>query len=197
MHAAAGGVPHRLRHLAVPSVDRDLCAQFAGQRKLVLRDIDGHHPRTHGPRDHDRRQADAAAPMHGDPFAAPQTPLINNSPKGRGKPTAKAGGGVKAHAVRQGNQIQIGLRQGDIFRKTAPMGKAGLELRIADLLVSGMAFGATAAGTDKRNGDPVPQFPATDPSPECGNRARQFVARHMRQFDVRVMPHPAVPIAPA
>ena len=77
------------------------------------------------------------------------------------------------------------------------MGKSGLELVIADLVVSGQARAAPAASADKREGHPVPSPEVGHFLANGGNHARQFVARNMGQVDVRVVAHPPVPVAAA
>ncbi|MNE23122.1 hypothetical protein D3C80_1163650 [compost metagenome] len=77
------------------------------------------------------------------------------------------------------------------------MGEAGLELRFADLLVAGAALMAVAAAGNERHGDTVAGLEAGDVLADCGDDAGEFVAGNMRQADIRIMPHPAVPVAAA
>ncbi len=53
------------------------------------------------------------------------------------------------------DEILIGVIDRDIFGEGAPMGKARLELRFADLLVARAALLAVAAAGDEGNGDAV------------------------------------------
>ena len=95
------------------------------------------------------------------------------------------------------HQVQIRMMDGHIFGKRPPMGKAGLELAVADLLMAGVALQAGAAAAGERHGHPVAGIPLADIPSSRRNRARQFVARHMRQGDIRIMLHPAMPVAAA
>ena len=77
------------------------------------------------------------------------------------------------------------------------MGKTRLFLLQADLLVAGMAFGTAAAPTDEWYSDLVANLPFCDVIPNGLDDASQLVARHMRQVDVAVVSHPAMPVAAA
>ena len=77
------------------------------------------------------------------------------------------------------------------------MGEAGLELRLADLLVAGAAFMAMTAAGDEGHGDAVAGLEAGDVFADGGDHACEFVAGNMRQADIRVMTHPSVPVAAA
>ena len=77
------------------------------------------------------------------------------------------------------------------------MGEAGLELVVADLLVAGQAFGTATAAADERHGDPVPGLPSRHVPAHGFHHPGQFVPRHVGQSDIRVVTHPAVPVAAA
>ena len=68
---------------------------------------------------------------------------------------------------------------------------------MADLLVSGVAFGTRTAPTDERNRDSVSDVPFRDELADGCNSAGQFVAWNMWELDTWVVTHPAVPVAPA
>ena len=62
------------------------------------------------------------------------------------------------------------------------MGKAGLELKIAHLLVAGLALRATATATDKGQRHPrVAHLPAGYLFAHGGHDACQFMPRHVRR----------------
>ncbi|MNI08426.1 hypothetical protein D3C73_614640 [compost metagenome] len=77
------------------------------------------------------------------------------------------------------------------------MGEARLELVGADLLVAGMALRAMAAAGDEGYGDAIADLEAHHALALCRHLAGQFMARNMRQLDIRVMALPAVPVAAA
>ncbi len=77
------------------------------------------------------------------------------------------------------------------------MGETGLELVRADLLIAGMAFGAMAAARNERHRDAIADLEANDAPAGRHHLAGEFMAGHVRQLDVRVMAHPAMPIATA
>jgi len=76
------------------------------------------------------------------------------------------------------------------------------DLRTTLLIVGGLsilvaALLALTTRTDEWRRHPIPDRPAGDPGTNRGDRPSQLVTRHMRQHDVRVMPHPPVPVGPA
>ena len=56
---------------------------------------------------------------------------------------------------------------------------------------------AHSARADERYRDSLPHIPTGDAFALCGNNTRQLVARHVRQSNVGIVPHPSVPIAAA
>src|SRR3546814_11519121 len=83
------------------------------------------------------------------------------------------------------------------FGKRCPMGETGLELVGANLLVSRMTLGAAAATGDERNRHAVTDPEAPHVASGRHHLAGRFMARHMRQADIRIMAHPAMPVAAA
>jgi hypothetical protein len=75
--------------------------------------------------------------------------------------------------------------------------EAGLHLVVADLVVAGEALRARAARADERHGDALAHRPSGHVGADLVDGARELVARHMRQLDVAVVAHPAVPVAAA
>jgi len=75
--------------------------------------------------------------------------------------------------------------------------EAGLELMIADLLVARKAGLAMATARHEGHGHPLPQLPVAHALAQLDDGAHQLMAWHMGQADVRVVAHPAVPVAPA
>src|SRR5215207_1285303 len=79
----------------------------------------------------------------------------------------------------------------------APVRETGLELRVAHLVVAGEARLAHTAGADERHDDPLADVPSADLRAYLDNRSGQLVAWHVRQGNVRIVTHPAVPVRPA
>ncbi|MEY9198085.1 hypothetical protein ABIA16_003201 [Sinorhizobium fredii] len=187
--SATFSVPRALIAATAPSVRAN--ASFSSEMSMAM----GLAPSGRG--DHDRRKTDAAAAVHRHPFTASDAGLVGDRPEGCGEAAAEAGGGRKIHALRQVHEVLLGEVECDIFGEGTPMGEARLELRLADLLVAGAAFAAAAAAGNEGHGHPVADLVVEDAAPGGGDRSGQFVAGHMRQADVRVVPHPAVPVAAA
>ena len=77
------------------------------------------------------------------------------------------------------------------------MGKTRLKLVVTDLVVTRVALWACAAATNKRQRDAIAGLPVDD---VCANRldhSGKFMTRHMREANIRIMPHPAMPVASA
>ncbi len=77
------------------------------------------------------------------------------------------------------------------------MGETRLGLVIADLVIAGLALWTGAAGANERHRDAVARLPAGHIFADGFNHAREFVSWHMGNMDVRVVAHPAVPVAAA
>ena len=77
------------------------------------------------------------------------------------------------------------------------MREAGLELVGTDLLIAGMALRTTTAARDERHSDAVANLEALHAVADRDYAASQLMARHMWQLDVRIVPHPAMPVAAA
>ena len=60
-----------------------------------------------------------------------------------------------------------------------------------------MTFAARSATADERHGDPITGLPIFHILADRLDNARQFMAGDMREVDVSIVPHPAVPIAAA
>ncbi len=183
--------------IGLASIDRRNGTDLLGKGQLLGGNVDGDGMGAERGGDHDRREADAAAAVHRHPFATLDARLVGDGPEGGGEAAAEAGGGRKIHALRQMDEVLVGEIDRHILGERAPMGEARLELCFTDLLVAGAAFAATAAAGNERHGHAVADLVAHDRAASGGDRPRQFVARNMRQANVRVVPHPAMPIAPA
>ena len=101
-----------------------------------------------------------------------------------------------AHFLRDTNQVDVGVMDRDVLGEGPPVGKPRLGLMVADLVISGVALRAGAAGTHEWDGHAIALFPSGDAFPRLLNDSCQLVPRHMREdTDVRIVTQPAMPIA--
>jgi hypothetical protein len=77
------------------------------------------------------------------------------------------------------------------------MCESGLKLEIADLLVSRVTLRTPAATADEWNRDPVTHVPMSNRLAHSHYDAGQFMAGNVRQYNVRVVPLPAMPVTQA
>ena len=77
------------------------------------------------------------------------------------------------------------------------MGETRLELVVAHLMIARDALRAGAAAADKRQGHPVAGGPTAHIFAHRGHNAGQLMPGHVRQMNIGVVPHPAVPVAAA
>ena len=75
------------------------------------------------------------------------------------------------------------------------MRKAGLKLVITDLVVARVTLWASSATTYKRQRDTIAGLPVGNVLANSFDNAGKLMSWHMRKADIRIMPHPAVPIA--
>ena len=198
MRAAVGDLLHGLDDVRrLRCVDRRDRADFLREIELFVGQVDGDDIGAHGARDHDRRQADAAAAVHGDPFAGCDAALVDDGAEGCDEAAAQTRGGGEVHLLGELHEIRVGEVERDIFGEGAPGGEARLELIFADLVVAGDAFEAMAAAGNEGHGDAVALLPAGHAAADRGNPAGELVAGDVRQADVGIVSHPAVPVAAA
>ena len=119
--------------------------------------------------------------MNGDPLPRARLALIDDGAKGGGEAATKAGRRVKREGFGQRDEIEIGLVDRDEFGERPPMGEAGLELMVADLLISRLTLGAFAAAANERNRHAIARLPF--PARPC--------RRLRRRLQVRVPAHGA------
>ena len=77
------------------------------------------------------------------------------------------------------------------------MRKPGLILIVADLVIAGNAFRAFAASANEGQRHSFPHAPPGYVFPDLDNNPRHLMARYMRQRDIRIVSHPAMPVAHA
>ncbi len=99
--------------------------------------------------------------------------------------------------VGQRDDVHIGVVDGDVLCERAPPGEARLGLPLAHLKVATQAGRAPPAGAHERHGDPVADPAAPDGWADSADHTGEFVAGYVRQHDVGVVAHPAVPVASA
>jgi hypothetical protein len=105
--------------------------------------------------DHHRREADPAAAVHDDPFAGRRASLHNHGTERGDEAAAEARRVDEAQALRQRNQVDVGVGERDVLGEGAPGGEARLEVVVADVLVAGEALRAVSAAHGKGHRDPV------------------------------------------
>ena len=66
-----------------------------------------------------------------------------------------------------------------------------------DLVIAAGAFGTASTAADKGNRDAIASLPAYHLASHRGDSAGKLVTRHMRQHDIGIMSHPAMPVAAA
>jgi len=153
------------------------------------------HPGARGDGDHHRGQPDPAATEHHHPLPRPHRGHRGHRPVGGGEPAAERGRGLEIDLLGQRDQVHLGVRNRHVLGEGSPVVETRLQLTGADLLVSGPALRTGAAGTDERHRHPVTRPPAGDLAAHLGDGAGQFMPGHVRQFDVRIVALPAVPVA--
>src|SRR6185503_5264614 len=144
---------------------------------------------------HDGGEPNTAAAVHRDPLPLADSCLIHYRAEGRCEAAAERRGCREAQLIRQPNHIVIRAVNRDVFGERSPMCEARLELMIADLLISRATRPAQAARAHERNGDAIADVAAGDELPFGRNHARKLMTRHVRHTNVRIVPHPPVPIA--
>jgi hypothetical protein len=77
------------------------------------------------------------------------------------------------------------------------MRESRLELEIANLVISRQTLIASAAPANKRHRNAVPGAPIVYMPADFLNNPGEFMAGDVRQFDIRVVPLPAVPVTAA
>lgn len=196
--AAAGPFPHLFRHVRGPGrVHRFRRTYLHGHLQRVATYVHRDHPRSQRRRDRHRRQPDATASMHRHPVAPRHPALVSDRPKRGGETAAQASRRHEVHIVRQLHQRKVGVSQRHPLREAAPAVEPGLELALAHLLVAGAAVDAPPAPGDERHRHPVPSPPSGHLPAHVLDHAGDLVTRHVGQHDIRIVAHPAVPVASA
>src|SRR5215475_9784242 len=171
---------------------------LTSESEFLVRNVDADYVRAERARNHHRRQADPAASMHRDPLAGSQPGLFRNAAKRRRKAAAERRGVDELHLVGKADKVNVGEWQGDIFGERAGTCETRLKLVFADLLVASETVNTGSTTERERGSHPVPGPPSPRFRTDSGDHSCELMAGNMRESpDVRVMPLPAVPVAPA
>src|SRR5690348_2405290 len=172
-------------------------ADRASEVELVARDIDGDDAGTESSCNHNRGESDTAAAVDCDPLPFGDARLVHHCAKRCGETTPQARGSCETQLIRYTHQIKIRAMDGDVLGEGAPVRETGLQLVIADLLISRAARPACAAGADEGYCDSITDLPTNDMFALGGDLAGKLVPRNVRHANIRVVPHPSVPITSA
>jgi hypothetical protein len=118
------------------------------------------------PTDHHGGQANASTPMHCKPFAGPQPSLVRNGSKRGGEAASETGSGHVTERIREGDKVDVGMSDFDVFGKGSPLSESGLGVMIADLRMTAAALFAGAAAAAERNSDALASTPLFDIPPQ-------------------------------
>ena len=77
------------------------------------------------------------------------------------------------------------------------MSETGLKLVVTHLMIAGNALGAGATTAHKGHGYPLAYLPTFDVTADGLNHPGELMPWHMRQVDIGVVAHPAMPITAA
>jgi hypothetical protein len=195
--AAAGQVVDRLCRIAVAGVDPVQGAELPGEIELLGVDVDGDHLGTQSRGDHHSGEADAAAAVHGDPFARLHIPRAHQALEGGHEAAAHGGGGEEVDGIGQGDAVDVGALDRDQLAEAAPGHEAGLKGIVADLMVAREAPLAVAAAAAEGHHDPVALLDPAHVGPGLDHHAGELVPQHRRELQVGPMADPGVPVAAA
>src|SRR5215475_8697365 len=171
---------------------------LTGESEFLVRNINADYVRAESARNHHCRHADAAASMHRDPLAGSQPGLLRDAAKRRRKATAERRGLDELHLIGKADEVNVGEWQGDIFGERAGTCESRLKLVFADLLVARETVNTGSTADRERGSHPVPCPPSPRVRTDSGDHAGKLMAGNMRESpDVRIMPLPTVPVAPA
>lgn len=131
------------------------------------------------------------------PLSFAHLSLIHHGPKRRREATSEAGADHEADGVRQADQVDVREIHRHEFGERTPMCETRLELTVTNLVVALQAVHTLPATATERQRYALSRAPFRYISTHCLHDAGEFVTRHMRSLDHRVMAHPTVPVTPA
>ena len=135
--------------------------------------------------------------MNGDPVPAAHVALIHYGAEGGSEAAPQARPGHGPDRVGEGYQVFVGIVDVHELGEGAPVREAGLKLIGAHVLVAGPALSAGAAAAHEGDRHPLSARPLLDPVAHRRDRAHDFVPRHVRGIDHRVVALPPMPVASA
>jgi hypothetical protein len=95
------------------------------------------------------------------------------------------------------NQVLVGIVNGDVIGEGTKMGEPGLKLEVAHLLIPGATLRTPSAAADERDRNPIADSPLGNRPANRFHDTGKLMARDVRQYDVWVVPLPAMPVAQA
>ena len=193
--AAAGEVADRARRVAGAGIDRGVGAEGEGVVELFLDDVDDDDAGADRPGDEQRREADAAGAVDGEPFAGVEVGAAGEGVPCGGGAAAEGGGGGRRHALGQAGEV-VGEGDGDELGEGAGLDEAGKALVGAGVLVAGLAGRALAAGEDEGGDEAVADLPRREGT-GLDDLAAVLVAGDLAGLHPRVLAGPAVPVGAA
>ena len=135
--------------------------------------------------------------MHCNPLLWLHLPLVNNRAKRRNKPAPQARCSCEVDFLGKLYKVDVCVVDRHVLGERAPTRKPRLELVIANLVIARFALRTRTAPADERQCDPVARLPIFDVRTYIFDDAGEFVTGNVREADVGVMSHPAMPVAPA
>ena len=196
--AATGGGEDGIRDaVGLAGINRCRRSESGGKLQLLAGDVDSDDASAKGAGNHYGGQANASATVYGHPLSRRQPALVDDGPVRGGETAAQAGGGDRIDSLWQANQVRLGVVDGDVLGERPPVREAGLKLMVAYLVVSRDTLGADAAAADKGERHSVAALPLGYVRSDVLNHSGQLVARDMRQRNIGIVPHPAVPVTAA
>jgi hypothetical protein len=134
-------------------------------------------PSTSTAGEHHRRQADAAAAVHGDPVAGPDA--AHRGERGH-EAAAEARRLDEAEVLGEPHEVQVRARERDQLGERAPGREAGLEVLVAELRLAVAARVAPPAAAAERDRHAVADGEAVHLGAALRDHSGQLVPRHVR-----------------
>src|SRR5215218_636136 len=139
-----------------------------------------------------------AAAVDGHPLTGPHAPNAQEGPVRGREPAAEERCRLGVDALWDRDEVHVRPVQRDELCERSPLREAWLRLLVADLMVPAGALRTAAARADEGNGYAISRPPVANPGSHGFHHAGELVARDVWEpADVRVVSHPAVPVAAA
>lgn len=181
--AAAGPLEdggHDIRCLTARAVENHLLrALGASQAQRVGVAIDRDDPRAARRRDGYRAEPHPATAEHDDPLVRLYVRSGVERPVSGGEPAPQARGGLEAHPLGHGHEVDVGLTHRDVFGERTPVSETRLLLVRAHLRVAAQAPLTPPAALDEGHGDGITRLPPFDAGPHLGDDAGELMPRYV------------------